>query len=36
VWMTSRNGEFFSQIIESLMISRAKSWIKFEGFILFR
>ncbi len=31
VWMTSKNGECFSQIIESLMISRAKSWIKFEG-----
>ena len=31
VWMTSKNGEFFSQIIESLMFSRAKSWIKFEG-----
>jgi len=31
VWMTLKNGEFFRQIIESLMISRAKYWIKFEG-----
>ena len=31
VWMTSENEEFSSQIIESLRISKVKSWIKFEG-----
>ena len=31
VWMTWANGKLSSQIIESLKISKKKSWIKFEG-----
>ena len=31
VWMTWENGKLSSQIIESLKISKKKSWIKFEG-----
>ena len=31
VWLACENGNFSCQVIESIMISKSKSWIKFKG-----